>query len=89
VQKCFQKIDHITDVSNRMTSVSEHNYYYKSCGDKCPLFFEPEEEVKEIQQQPSGYPKKPIFQKTGRTILTLCHRTHTFDEFTDMRGKDK
>ena len=84
-QLCIHRIGSIEDKSNKLTRVIEHKYYYKPCSDKCPLFSEPEEEVKEVAS--TYYYSKPSFHKTGRTILTLCHRTHTFDEFTDMRGK--
>ena len=61
-----------------------------TCGDWCPLFGEPEAEL-ELNECPvdnSGTAQiSSYYSATGRTLLQLCKRTLTFDEFEDERGK--
>ena len=44
------------------------------CGDWCPLFGEP-----------TQYYSDGVVVANGKTLLTLCHKTLVFDEFTDER----
>jgi hypothetical protein len=50
------------------------------CGDWCPLFGEP-----------TQYYSDGVVVANGKTLLTLCHKTLIFDEFTDERvgGNDQ
>jgi len=53
-----------------------------SCGDWCPQFGEPEEELKTL----NGLEDYIHIIKTGKITLTICqNRTLIFDEFEDER----
>lgn len=52
------------------------------CGDWCPLFGEP------YPHTERRYPCDALdlsIRLTGKTVLSLCHKTLIFDEFTDER----
>lgn len=53
------------------------------CGDWCPLFGEPEPDTDPIFEKNGATTFKP----NGKTVLSLCHQTLTFDVLVDERGK--
>jgi len=68
-----------------------HGSGAENCGDWCPLFGEPEAETKLAHAMLGQQEGSCIIQvgemsePTGRTLLQLCKRTLTFDEFKDER----
>lgn len=53
-----------------------------TCGDWCPLFGEPYPHT-ERASPTNGLDRRMV--ETGQTVLSLCHTTLIFDEFTDER----
>lgn len=52
------------------------------CGDRCPLFGEPYQHTE--RRNPFSALDLST-ELTGKTALSLCHKTLIFDEFTDER----
>ena len=67
-----------------MTSLGvDHSTYNRFCGDWCPLFGEPEPDTDPIFEK-NG---ETTFKPNGKTVLSLCHQTLTFDVLVDDRGE--
>ena len=72
---------HLMILRGREMSPQNCPYAPATCGDWCPLFGEP---------YPHTCARSALdlsTELTGKTALSLCHKTLIFDEFTDEREK--
>ena len=70
---------HLMILRGREMSPQNCPYAPATCGDWCPLFGEP---------YPHTCARSALdlsTELTGKTALSLCHKTLIFDEFTDER----